>query len=84
VAPAGLGAKLAGLGAKTLGLGKPGCDAGRCAGREHRLGQKTGGQTSGHEVVAFDQEGALALTVLADVQRRRSLDERVLSARKGG
>jgi hypothetical protein len=75
---------LAGVGEKTLGLGKPSRAAGRIAGGEHRLGQKAGGQTGGHEVVAFDQEGALALTVFADVQRRRSLDERVLSARKGG
>ena len=36
------------------------------------------------QIVAFDQEGAFALTELADVQRRRSFDERVLGAREGG
>jgi hypothetical protein len=45
---------------------------------------QAGRQAGRHEIVALDQEGAFALTVLADVQRRRSLDERVLSARKGG
>jgi hypothetical protein len=46
---------------------------------EDRLRKKTRGQARAHEVDALDQEGALALTVLAQVQRRGSLDERVLA-----
>jgi hypothetical protein len=67
-----------------LGLGEPGDHIGRAGSHKHRLGAQTGEQTGHHEIVAFDQEGAFALAVLADVQRRRSLDERVLSAREGG
>jgi hypothetical protein len=66
------------------GLGEPGGELGRLAGGEHRLGQQAGRQAGRHEIVAFDEEGAFALTVLADMQRRRSFDERVLGAREGG
>ena len=51
---------------------------------EDGLRAQAGGQAGHHEIVAFDQEGALALAVLADAQRRRSFDERVLGAREGG
>ena len=66
------------------GLGEPDGDVVGLADHEDGFGRKAGCEGGHHEVVAFDQKGALALAVFADAQRRRSLDERVLSARKGG
>jgi hypothetical protein len=50
------------------GLGEPSGELGRLAGGEHRFGRQAGRQAGRHEIVAFDEEGAFALTVLADVQ----------------
>jgi hypothetical protein len=65
-------------------LGEVGGDVGEVAEHEDRLGTKPGREAGGDEVVAFDQERVLAPAVLADVQRRRSLDERVVDTGEGG
>ena len=72
------------VGQGVAGFGEPDGDVVGLADHEDGFGPQPGRDAGRDEIVAFDQEGALALAVLADVQRRRSLDERVLSARKGG
>ena len=51
---------------------------------EHRLWSPPGDQPGGDQVGAFHEKGALTLAELAQAQRRRSLDERVLDTRDGG
>jgi hypothetical protein len=61
-----------------------GCDLVGVAEHEDGLGLEPGGKPGRDQVVALDQKGVLAPAVLADVQRRRSLDERVIGTGEGG
>jgi len=68
--------------------GEPAC--GFCLGarrtaldEEDLLRDGTERDTCSDDIGAFRQEGALTLTVLSLVQRRRALDERVVETRDG-
>jgi hypothetical protein len=66
------------------GVGGSGRRLGAAIEHEDRLRSPPGDQPGGDQVGSLYEKGALTLAELAQAQRRRSLDERVLDTRDGG